>query len=161
MIVFIAFSTYFWYKFFLDLGSDGKLVNGANASIYMTEENNVHTIYSEDMDKVEGYKFNVQNRGISSANYNLLIKELSPEEVKDGCNSSKIIDNNKLNFELYNNGVKVNSGVLGRLQNNVLDSRAIMIDETNRYELCVWLNSDADDLEGMHYHYKVELEVIK
>lgn len=163
MIIFVCVSSYFWYKFFLDLGSDGSLIGagGNRASLVLVAKNQVHTTYDEDDKNIEGYKFSVQNKGVSTAKYRLVLVELDPREVNDGCTESTMIDAKYLQFELYYNDKVMENGILTELNNGVLVEKNINIDTSDNYELKVWLSNSADDLEGKHYHYKVELEVIK
>lgn len=164
MIVFIVISSYFWYKFFLDLGSDGEItVNGKkHYDVYLNDKNRVHTVYSEETnDNVDGYEFHVGNSGVSTAKYRLLIVKLDPSKVRDGCTKATTIDEYDLNYELYFNEVMISGGVLSNVKDGILDEKTINIDEINNYELKVWLNSNVDNFEGMHYHYEVDLEVIE
>lgn len=164
IVCFSGLAFYFWYHYFLDLGSDGKLsgLNGSKEAIVLTDENKVYATYEEGVDipiNVESYKFKVQNIGVKTARYNLLFVEVSPSQVKDGCTNKTLLKKEELNYQLLLGEKIISQGKLTELQNNILDSRNINIDTSNSYELKVWLNSTSSDNEGKHYHYKVDIEV--
>lgn len=163
---FCILSFFFWYRYFLDLGSDGKLsgLNGTSESIILTDENKVYATYEEGFDEpvnIESYKFKIQNIGIKTSRYNLLFVEVSPSQVKDGCTNKTLLRKDELSYQLILSDKVISQGRLTELQNNILDSRNISADSSNNYELKVWLNSNSSDNEGKHYHYKVDIEVIK
>ena len=166
MIVFIVITTYFWYHLFLDLGSNGKLggLQNVKSSLILTDINNTHIIYDEKIDnisKVEGYRFRVENKGISTQNYRLILKELSADKVNDGCTNATLIDKSMLNYQLYVNGTLTHEGDLDDILKAYLHKGTINIESIDNYELKVWLKKDYVNDKSRHYHYVVELEVIK
>lgn len=164
LIVFIGSSTYFWFKYFLDLGSNGTLTNNHRGTLVLSDKNKVYSIYDEDIkdiNDIAGYKFNIENRGVSTEKYRLLLKEISPNKVKDGCNKNTLLKASELHYQLYLNKVLYKEGNLDEVANGILEERLINIDITDSYELKVWVNDDVTNSEGKHYHYEIKLEVIE
>lgn len=165
MVTYVFIATYFWRELFLDLGTNGELggLQNINNALILKDQNNIHVVYNEisDINSVEGYRFNVENKGVSSQEYRLILKELSANEVNDGCSESTLLDAKDLNYQLYVNGSLMQKGNLQDIVNKSLYKRKINIDVTDKYELKVWLKERNSDSEGKHYHYRVDLEVIK
>jgi len=167
IILIICFSTlafYFWYNYFLKIGSDGKLsgLNKENGIITLIDENKVYATYEEGIEEpinVPGYKFRVENRGSKDARYNLIFTEISPSVVNDGCTNKTILRADELNYQLYNNDKVISQGRVDQIKDSILDYRNVNGNSSNSYELKVWLNSSSSNNEGKHYHYKVELKV--
>lgn len=164
LIIFIASATFYWFKYFLDLGSNGTLTNNAKGTLVLSDENKVYSIYDEDVSHIgdtAGYKFKVENRGVSTERYRLLLKEVSPSKIKDGCTKNTLLKASELHYQLYLNKVLYKEGELDEVSNGVLEERLINIDITDSYELKVWVNDDATNTEGKHYHYEIKLEVVE
>lgn len=165
MVIFIAVAGFFWYKFFLDIGSDGRITvgNTSKGDLVLTDRNRVYATYSElvvDPNKVEGYEFSVENKGLSSAKYRIKFVEVSPKVVNDGCNSKSVFKANELDYQLFVNDSLIREGNLSSVVNTTLNEQSISVDTKDKYELKVWLNDDLTNSHGKHYHYKVELEVL-
>ena len=165
MITYIGVATYFWRELFLDLGTNGELggLQNINNALVLKDVNNSHVVYNEiiEIDQVDGYRFDILNKGVSSQNYRLILREVSPSEVQDGCSNDTILNVSELNYQLYVNGVLMRNGTLKEVVNNILYEKKINIDVTDKYELKIWLKDDHSASEGKHYHYSVDLEVIK
>lgn len=164
IICFSCFAFYFWYNYFLRLGSDGKLsgINKENDIVALIDENKIYATYKEGIEEpinVPGYKFRVENRGIQDARYDLIFTEISPSVVNDGCSNKTILRADELNYQLYYNNEVISQGRVDQIKDNILDSRNIIGNDKNNYELKVWLNSSSSNNEGKHYHYKVVLKV--
>ena len=163
MLIFIIIASYFWYIYFLDLGSDGKYgkIKKDDSAITIVDENKIYAVFSSGVDydeKAPGYKFKVVNRGLSTVDYVLKIKEISPSTIKDGCTEVTLLKSSELNYTLLFNGQVLKEGTLSDL-NNVLDKNTITIDTSNAYELKMWINDTSTDFNSRHYHYKIEIEV--
>lgn len=164
LIVVIAVASYFWYIFFLDLGSDGTLSNKNKtpSSLILVDENKIYATFREGievLDDAPGYKFKVINNGVKTSKYRLKIIEIEPNKINDGCTPSTILKTSDLNYQLYLNNQIIKEGKLSELDNAYLDEQELNIDLTNNYELRIWVNSTATEFEGKHYHYKVDIEV--
>lgn len=166
IVCFVFLAAYLWYHFFLKLGLDGLLngANGSNGALVLKAENSVYATYEEGEKEeinIQAYKFKVQNRGIKSARYNLIFTEISPKEANDGCTEVAVLKKDQLKYQLLFNDNVISEGKLNNLENNLLDSRVINPDKTNNYQLKVWLDEEATGNQGKHFHYKVDLQVVK
>ena len=79
--------------------------------------------------------------------------------MNDGCSTKTILRANELNYQLYHNNQVISQGRVNQIADSILDSRIVNGNNSNNYELKVWLNSSSNDNEGKHYHYKVDLKV--
>lgn len=166
IVCFSGFAFYFWFNYFLNLGSDGKLAGTSTEKdlIVLIDENKLYSTYKEGIEEpinVDGYKFRIENRSSKSARYNLVFNEISPNQVNDGCTNKTLLKRDELNYQLLFNNEVISQGRLNQLQNDILDIRNINGDSKNSYELKVWLNSSSENNDGKHFHYKVELKVIE
>ncbi len=164
IILFSVISFYFWYHYFLRLGSDGNLSGlDKGNSIVLKDKNKIYATYEEGIEEpinVEGYKFTIENNGPMDARYDLIFVEVPPIQINDGCTNKTLLKPQELNYQLILNNEVINDGRLDQIENKIIDSRKIDGKGTNDYELKVWLNSSSTDNEGKHYHYKVELKVV-
>ena len=99
--------------------------------------------------------------GIVDKRYSLELIEISPTQVNDGCTNKTLLRKDELNYQLLYDGKSISKGRLSQIQNGILDERNIDSNKINDYELKIWLNSSSEDNEGKHFHYKVDLKVIK
>lgn len=164
IICFSFFAFIFWYNYFLRLGSDGKLsgIDKENEIVSLIDENKIYAIFDEGMEEpinVDGYKFRVENKSSKEVRYNLIFKEIDPNVVNDGCTNKTVLKDDELNYQLFYRNNVISQGRVNQISNSILDSRIISGNDQNSYELKVWLNSNSDNNEGKHYHYKVELKV--
>ena len=166
IIFFSILAFYFWYNYFLKLGSDGNLsgLNQENEIIKLIDENKVYATYKEGIEEpinVEGYKFRIENRSNNNVRYNLTFVEVSPNQVNDGCSKKTLLKADELNYQLIHNEQIISQGKVSQISDKVFEERNINGKSSNSYELKVWLNSSSDNNEGKHFHYKVELKAIK
>ena len=165
MLVFILIASFLWFRYFLDLGSDGTLINGSNTinGLKIEDENKVYETFKEGVsngDDVVAYRFKIVCSNQSNK-YSIKIVEVSPNKVHDGCSDATLLKREELNYSLKLNGELIQEGRLDTLLDDTLDTRSINIDTTNNYELKIWINEEAKDFNGKHYHYKVELKEAK
>lgn len=163
LIIFIIISTYFWYLYFLDFNNDGKLNNNSNShgKIVLVDIKGVNATNEESKEDgydTPSYYFRVDNRKTGSANYVLYIEDTPFNLVNDGCSMGTTLKREELSYQLKMNGVAIKSGKLSSISDNILDKQYINIDESNHYELKIWISGDTTDYEGKHYHYKVTLK---
>lgn len=166
VIVFIIISAYFWYLYFLDLHNDGKLNNNSNqlGKLVMVDISGVNATNEEskeDGSDTPSYVFRIDNRKTGSTNYNLYIEDTPYNLVSDGCSSETTLKRSDLSYQLKLNGYIVKRGLMTDIEDNILDTRHINIDVSNQYELTIWINENAIDWEGKHYHYKVTLKEVE
>ena len=166
IVLFVLVASYFWYLYFLDLGSDGTLGKKDKnlSSLTLVDQNKLYATYTEGMeiyDNAPGYRFQVINSGLRTAKYRLQLVEIEPSKINDGCTPSSLLKQNELNYQLYFNNQIIKEGNLADLEGDIIDEQEISIDVTNNYELKIWVNSSATNYEGKHYHYKVDIEVVE
>lgn len=164
IICFSAIAFYFWYNYFLKLGSDGKLngMNNSNDIVALIDENKIYITFKDGSEipvDVEGYKFRIQNNSSKQVRYDLIFEEIAPSVVNDGCTNKTVLRSDELNYQLYYNNEVISKGRVDQISNKVLESRNVIGNSSNSYELKVWLNSSSSNNEGKHYHYKVSLKV--
>lgn len=166
VIIFIFVSAYFWYLYFLDLHNDGKLNNNSNqiGRLVMVDISGVNATNEkskEDGSDTPSYVFRIDNRKTGSTDYNLYIEDTPYNLVTDGCSPETTLRRSDLSYQLKLNGRIVKQGLMIDIEDNLLDTRHINIDVSNQYELTVWINENATDWEGKHYHYKVTLKEVE
>lgn len=165
MLVFISLASFLWFRYFLDLGSDGTLIKGPNIinGLKIEDENKVYETFKEGMsngDDVIAYRFKVISTNQSNK-YRIKLVEVSPNKINDGCSDTTLLKREELNYSLKLNGEVIQEGRLDTILDDTLDTRSINIDTTNNYELKIWINEEAKNFNGKHYHYKVELKEAK
>ena len=166
IIIFVIIGAYFWWLYFLDYGSDGRFSNesfgygnlvlvdieGVNATTEESKENGIGT---------PSYLFRVDNKKTSSSRYTIYLEETPYNLVNVGCNPSTTLTRQQLSYSLKLNGVIIKYGKLSDIKDNILDEQDIRIDRSNNYELRIWINEEAQEWEGKHYHYKVALKEVE
>lgn len=161
MSIFILFSTLYWYTYFLDLGSDGKLVKKVDTKgegLIIIEKNKIYVLYDEEGKDVPGYKFEIHNKNNKTQELTIKLVDIKPEIINDGCTKNTTFPKNVLNYELLLDEKTIKSGTLDKLEDNILDTREINKDSILKYELKISLNNLDEKYLGMHYHYKIVLE---
>lgn len=166
VIIFIVIASIFWFWYFLDYHSNGKLTNDAfgHGKVVLVDIQGVNSTDEESKesgDDSPSYIFRVNNNKTSSANYVLYLEETPHNMVNDGCTSGTTLQRNDLSYQLTMNGKIIKYGKMTEIEDNILDKQFINIDASNHYELKIWINEDADEWEGKHYHYKVVLKEVK
>lgn len=166
IIIFIIIGAYFWWLYFLDYNSDGRFNNesfgygnialvdieGVNATNQESQENGIDS---------PAYLFRVDNNKTSTTKYVLYLEETPYNLVNDGCTMATTLQREELSFSLKLNGIIIKYGNMTEINDNILDEQVINIDNSNNYELKVWINEEAEEYEGKHYHYKVVLKEVE
>lgn len=166
VIISIVIGAYFWWLYFLNYNNDGRFSNenfgygnlvlidieGVNATSEESKENGIGT---------PSYLFRVDNKKNSSTKYTLYIEETPYNLVDDECSPSTTLQRKDLSYSFKLNGVIIKYGKLSDIKDNILDERMIGVDKSNNYELRVWINEEAYEWEGKHYHYKVVLKEVE
>lgn len=167
LIAFIATGAYFWYHYFLDLHSGGEY-GGSNinqiGNLVMVDIKGVNATNEESKDngtESPSYLFRIENRKTGSTSYNLYIEDTPYNLVNDGCTMETTLSRSDLSYQLKMNDRIIKQGLMSEIEDNLLDTRSINIDVSNEYELIVWINENAVDWEGKHYHYQVSLEEVE
>ena len=169
LFIFLVFGTYTWYLYFLEAGNnyaidpdntinsnlqDGKItLQDYGTGVY---DSNANSIEDSEVNDVVPYRFKVVNDG-KEDNYSVYIEDLPANAVGDGCTEETLLTREQLKYELRLNGTVIKSDFLSNVKDNVLDTRKITTNQTNNYELRIYIHDDAEDWTDKHYHYKVVL----
>lgn len=168
LLIFLIFGTYAWYLYFLR-ASSGFVIN--NNSKYLESsgiifEDDGHNVYDADAesladdktDNVPLYTFRVTNTNKVAGKYNLYIEDLPVNVLNDGCTEETLLNRNDLKYQLSMNGKIINEGFMNTINDNILDTREIAGNTTNKYTLKIYIHDEALDWFGKHYHYKVSID---
>lgn len=166
IIIFVIIAAYFWWLYFLDYNSDGRFNNesfgyGNIALVDIEGVNAVNEKSKENGIGTPSYLFRVDNNKTSTTKYTLYIEDAPYNMVNDGCTMLTTLQRSDLSYSLKFNDVLIKYGKMTDIKDNILDERVINIDESNNYELRIWINEDAYEWEGKHYHYKVVLKEVE
>ncbi len=103
------------------------------------------------------YTFSLTNTGDLDSEYRIFL--LEDEEQKNACVGCNFLKNDKLKFELKEDGTVVSGPTLLSKVNNLLTSGAIAPGVTKNFELRLWLTWDATiEEENKHYFAKIKVE---
>lgn len=163
IMIFIIIGAYFWWLYFLDYNSDGRFSNETfgYGSLVLVDIEGVNATTEESKESGVGtpsYIFRVDNNMTKSTKYTLYLEDAPYNLVNDGCSPMTTLKRSDLSYSLKLNGSIIRYGKLIDVKDNILDERGITIDTSNNYELRIWINDEAQDWEGKHYHYKVVLK---
>ncbi len=153
LFVFIVITSFLWYKTFYynNLGSVSSL-QIRKESEEVTINENLFPMSEDEASSIKNYKFSVKNVNDFKSRYEVLFKE------KKNQKNSKL-SNNQLNYQLFLNGKIIKKGSVSDIKNKLLDDRYIMPNNTNQYELKVYIPESAKTTEWQNksYSYKVEI----
>lgn len=169
LLIFLIFGTYTWYNYFLEVGNnfitnpDNNLNNNLKKGNITLQDNgnaiynsNANSIEDLEVDTVTPYLFEIRNSG-NTASYSVYIEDLPLNAVNDGCTANTLLTRNQLKYELKLNGVIIKNDLLANIKDNILDTRTINSNQVNKYELRIYIHSEALDWTNKHYHYKIVL----
>lgn len=161
IVVFTFFSTILWYKFF-DRNTEEKLIvnqlyisNNAQQvvdQIGLDDEyalNNTPAIYS----------FSVENTSDQDLTYKLLLQDISPSFITDGCTQADLLKREQLVYQLKLNGEVLIKDKMSNIKENTIDVKTIKANTQNQYEISFWIESGEKDYLNKHYHYEINLSV--
>jgi len=166
IILFIFIAAYLWYLYFLkfydesgfnnsDTNQQGRLVLIDITSVNATNEES-----KESGSGTPSYFFRVDNNKKNKEKYILYIEDTPYNLVNDGCGVDTTLKRSDLSYQLKLDGLLVDEGSMLEIKDNILDVREIDSNSSLNYELTVWINENAVDWEGKHYHYKVTLNEV-
>lgn len=166
LLIFLGLGTYAWYLFFLRASGDFAIHNNNNlkkGDISLVDDGkNVYdadadSIEDELVDEVEPYKFKIVNSGDKEDKYTLFIEDLPLNSINDGCTSSTLLTRDLLKYQLKLEGRVIKEDYLSNIKDNILDERMVEGNDSNEYELRIYIHDEALNWTGKHYHYKVVL----
>jgi len=149
LLILIVFSIVFslsafgFYKFFSNKASP--IIS--NLEIEFSDSGKVikNDSVSESEMSIKPYKFLIKNKGNLDTKYKVILDDNGYINIRK-----------KFQYKLFLNDVLIKSGRLNELENDILDSRSIKGEFTNRYELRVWLFEDVNDDQVYTYSLRVE-----
>lgn len=165
LLIFIAFGTYAWYLYFINISGsleinntsnnykDGNIVLINNSEyIYETE---AESVGDKRLESVPSYNFQVKNTGSKKGNYTVYIEDVLASAVDDGCTEDSLLTRNMLKYQLKLNGNIIRDGFLSNIKDNILDERMLEGNATNSYDLKVYIHDENENWQGKHYHYRI------
>lgn len=155
LFAFVVCTAFLWYKVFYygDLGQVNTL-QVQKQSDAATLNENLFPMAKEEASIVQNYQFSIENVNDFKSHYEVIY-----QEVND--NTNQTLSKNQLDYQLILNEKVIKEGNLGSLKNNVLDERYIMPNQTNKYELKVYIANSAKDTDWQNkkYAYTVNINV--
>lgn len=167
LFIYLVFSTYAWYSYFLRASGEGSLnvfysKSAYSGIIFQDNGNNVYDTKAESLEdnnigSVPSYNFQITNTGNNEGKYTLYLEDLPVSAIDDGCTENTLLARNQLKYQLLLNDKVIKEGFMETINDNILDSRSIGGKETNNYSLKIYIHDEATDWFGKHYHYKVTM----
>ena len=155
LFIFVVVTVFFWYKLFYygDLGKVNTLQIQKETDQAILNEN-LFPMTKEESTIVANYKFSIKNVNDFKSHYEVVFQEKNK-------NTSKSLSKKQLDYQLLLNGKIIKEGNLSKLKNNILDERYIMANDTNKYELKVFIanNAENSDWQNKQYSYTVNINV--
>ena len=155
LFIFVVVTAFLWYKLFYygDLGKVNTLQIQKETDQAILNEN-LFPMTKEESTIVANYKFSIKNVNDFKSHYEVVFQEKNK-------NTSKSLSNKQLEYQLLLNGKIIKEGNLSKLKNNILDERYIMANDTNKYELKVFIanNAENSDWQNKQYSYTVNINV--
>lgn len=155
LFAFIAGTAFLWYKVFY-YGDLGKVntVQVQKQSDEATLNENLFPMTKEEASIVPNYEFSIKNLGEFKNHYEVVFQNANN-------NVDKVLSESQLDYQLLLNGKIIKEDNLGKLKNNILDERYIMPNQTNKYELKVYIADSAKDSnwQNKKYAYTVNINV--
>lgn len=132
---------------------DFKIENESNSITLM----NAYPMTDEEGKNLTPYKFTIHNTGDMNSNFSVSIVDDANEKVN--CINCKYIEKNKVKVELKENGVSVFGPTLLSEFDETMLTGKLDIDETNNYEIRLWLDYDNTILSdaGKYYFGKIRV----
>jgi len=108
------------------------------------------------------YEVTVKNNGTGSGKYKMVLEELGPSIVEDGCNENQLLDRSQLRYQIVLNGVELALGELSEKEDNVLDIENLAPGEENVYQIRIWVaeRGEQSNWWNKHFHYKIRVNSI-
>lgn len=155
LFAFVVCTAFLWYKVFYygELGTVNTL-QVQKQSDEATLNENLFPMTKEEASIVPNYEFSVKNVNDFKSHYEIVYQEMND-------NTNQTLSKNQLDYQLILNEKIIKEGNLGKLKNNVLDERYVMPNQTNKYELKVYIANTAKDSDWQNkkYAYTVNVNV--
>lgn len=162
IIVFTFLSTILWYQFFDKRTEKQIIVN----QLYISNNGPqvIDQIEIDDSSAVvekapQIYSFTVENTSNQELSYKLLINEVSPSLLSDGCEEKDLLTRDQLVYQLTMNGEVIVKDSMKNIKENTIDVKTIKASDVNHYELAFWVEKGQTDYLNKHYHFQINLSV--
>ena len=169
LFAFIFTSSMLWYNFFYNgtysIDADNDTDDTVSSiEVQLDDDNTISEGDLIPLDKemaknIEPYSFRVKNTNSVSAYYNVIIEDAM---ISNDVNysSKELLLRNQLEYQLSLNGKLIKTGMLSDIRNNILDSRTISENETNNYELRMYVSESALDTnwQNKYYHFNINVQ---
>lgn len=162
IIIFTFLSTIVWYHFF-DKQTEEKLIIN---QLYISNNGPqvIDQIGIDDANAVAGntpqvYSFTVENTSNQDLSYKLLINEVAPSLLTDGCEEDDLLTRDQLIYQLTVNGEVIAKDRMDTIKDDTIDVKTIKSGSVNHYELSFWVESGQKDYLDKHYHFQINLSV--
>lgn len=161
IVLFTFFSTILWYKFFNRNTQEKFIVNQlyiSNNDKQVIGEIGVDDEYALNNTPAV-YSFSVENTSNQDLTYKLLIQDLSPSLITDGCKGEELLKREQLVYQVKLNGKVLIKDKMSNIKENTIDVKTIKANTQNQYEISFWIQSGEKDYLNKHYHYEINLSV--
>ena len=155
LFAFVMCTAFLWYKvFYYGDFTTIKNIQIQKENEHVTINENLFPMTKEESKIVPSYKFSVKNVNSLKSHYEVVYKEIS-------SNTGNTLSKKQLNYQLMLNGKIIKEDNLGNLKNNILDERCIMANQTNNYELKIYIADTAKDSDWQNktYTYTVNINI--
>ncbi len=161
LFIFTGISSYLWYLYFYDY--EQKLIDASPAmkfvkGVELINSGNINYVNAnafDDENMIPTYYFSVKNHSDRDYNYIILLEDT---EGKDGCTEATRLTRNELEYELTLDNEVIKAGDLSLLDKNILDSNIIKVNETHDYSFKLRIKENAENYEGKHFHYIINMK---
>ncbi len=161
IVVFTFLSTILWYNFF-DKNTEEKLIVNqlyiSNNAQQVVKQIGIDDSYALN-NTSEVYSFSVENTSTQDLSYKLLLHEISPSLLTDGCTQNDLLTRKELIYQLSLNGKVLIKDNMSSIKENIIDAKTIKAGSVNNYELTFWVKAGQKDYLNKHYHYEINLSV--
>lgn len=106
------------------------------------------------------YQFTLRNDGTLASSYTITLIYDQTHITQDKC-GTKQLSYEQVKYNLVKNSDSNTPALLNTLTNYVIDAGTLLPNETNTYELRLWLDqgiTDPTSIAGKHFHVKLKVE---
>lgn len=160
VMVFSIVGTILWFMYFDRYESDFLAKNVRLELLNNGKINYYNAVPADEEEDIPTYYFRVKNNVNVPISYEILLHDVSAKDANDGCSEKTLFKREQLNYEVMLDNKVIKKGILSDLQGDILISDKMEGSKVNDYALKVWLNENAKETLGKHYHYVVDIREI-
>ena len=157
LFAFIFATSVLWYRFFYNNDTSDSS-NVSNVTIQLDDENNIIDesglipLDDDTAKTLTPYQFSVKNSSDVDYTYNVLLEDsIISDDIT--YSSKELLSRSQLRYQLSLNGKIIETGSLGDVKNNILDTRIISSSQTNNYQLRVYVAESAQNTSWQNKYY--------